>query len=113
MSPDDSDHRRRDVLRKVAGGAVASVALSGVASAAGGGIDSSRVPGPEDRVDPDRVVENIRQVEMTSSDCYTEYKCVSEGCKFTEDERAYERTCCRRGGGYICEDWQATDQCCY
>ncbi|PSP81622.1 hypothetical protein BRC81_01320 [Halobacteriales archaeon QS_1_68_20] len=45
--------------------------------------------------------------------CETEYKCEDNCYKDGSYEQAYRRECCRCGGGYICEDWQAIDRCCF
>jgi hypothetical protein len=112
MSSENANQSRRKVLKLIASSSIATGAVFGTAAASPDKIDSAKTTAPEDRIEADRIVEDISEFG-TAADCKTEYKCVSEICKTTEDERAYSRQCCKQGGDYICEDWQATDQCCF
>lgn len=113
---------RRTVLRSLTAG----LAVTGLTAGTAAGDDDgpsdgdTRVdPGPFDvdvvtvaketeTTDADRIVEP-GGLPATASDCYTDADCRS-GC--SGRGQVYERQCCRSGGGYICEDWQATPFCC-
>lgn len=120
MSSDDNSKgdsveiNRRAVLRGAATSAVGAVAFAGGASAAtqDSDVDPDKVIGPQETIEPDRIVEDINTVQgVTESDCYTDYTCKSEPCG-GQQGRVYKRECCRRGGGYICDEYSYTSDCC-
>lgn len=110
MSSEKTNESRRKVLKLVAGSGIATGALFGTASATPNSVDSAQVVAEDAQVEPDRVVEDLSQVEP-DADCKTEYTCFSDACG-NYSQTWYRRQCCMQGGGYICEDWQSTGDCC-
>lgn len=112
---DSVEINRRTVLRGAATSTIGTVAFTSVATAATTerAAGSGKVLTSEEAPKPNRIVENLDNVSgVEPEDCYTEIDCRNEQCVDGGFRRVYERDCCRRGGGYICEDYERTNRCC-
>lgn len=110
MFSNSSGESRRSVLKKVAGGAAASAAFAGSATAMPTGIDVNSVKAPEDRITPDRVVTEI--TVTPDCDCETEFKCEDTCYKDGSKPQVYKRECCTCDNGTTCDNWTEDNQCC-
>ena len=48
---------------------------------------------------------------VTPQDCYTEYDCTGERCKYGGGYQRYSRRCCNYGDGYHCDSWEDAGCC--
>ncbi len=102
---------RRTVLGAVASGAVGVTTLASAASAAS---SDDRITASGEEIEPDRVVEDLSEVEPDCWGCTTYSKCTDpcyvDGGIVTEE--LHQRTCCICSGDTVCTDWQGTGKCC-